>query len=71
MSSGRLAIVRARIAAAADRVGRPADSVRLVAVSKGRTAADIAELVAAGQLEFGENRAQELVAKAPAAPALR
>jgi pyridoxal phosphate enzyme (YggS family) len=68
MSGGHLAAVRARISAAAHRAGRDAQGVRLVAVSKGRTAAEVAALVAAGQLDFGENRAQELVAKAPAAP---
>ena len=43
----------------------PAD-VRLLAVSKGRTAEEIEELIAAGQRDFGENRMQEALAKWPA-----
>lgn len=42
----------------------PAD-VRLIAVSKGRTAGEIEALVAAGQRDFGENRVQEALAKWP------
>jgi pyridoxal phosphate enzyme (YggS family) len=58
--------VRARIAAAAVRSGRPADAVALVAVSKTVPAAVVQEAVAAGQRLFGENRVQEAAAKAPA-----
>jgi len=58
-----LAAVRARIAAAAERTGRAADSVQLVAVSKKKPSADIRAAVAAGQLDFGENYVQELLAK--------
>lgn len=58
-----LAAVRGRIAAACARAGRPADSVRLVAVSKFHPASDILALVAAGQREFGESYAQEALAK--------
>jgi pyridoxal phosphate enzyme (YggS family) len=43
----------------------PAD-VQLIAVSKGRTAEEIEELIAAGQRDFGENRMQEALAKWPA-----
>ncbi len=56
---GRLATVRARIAQAAARAGRAADSVRLVAVSKTFPAADVRAAAAAGQVEFGENKVQE------------
>ena len=42
----------------------PAD-VRLIAVSKGRTAGEIEALIAAGQRDFGENRVQEALAKWP------
>jgi pyridoxal phosphate enzyme (YggS family) len=59
-----LATVRDRIASAASAAGRPADAVRLVAVSKGKPAEAIREAHAAGQRWFGENYAQELVAKA-------
>lgn len=67
--------VRARIAAAAEAAGRPADAVRLVAVSKTHPAEAVLAALAAGQLEFGENRVQEAQAKFPALraahPALR
>ena len=43
----------------------PAD-VRLIAVSKGRTAEEIEELIAVGQRDFAENRMQEALAKWPA-----
>jgi pyridoxal phosphate enzyme (YggS family) len=58
--AGGIARVRARIAAAERAAGRPAGSVRLVAVSKKMTAADVEAARAAGQLDFGENYAQEL-----------
>jgi hypothetical protein len=69
-----LARVRARIAAAERASGRPAGSVRLLAVSKKMTAADVETARAAGQLDFGENYAQELRDKREAlagAPELR
>jgi pyridoxal phosphate enzyme (YggS family) len=64
-----LALVRERIAAAARRSGRPASSVRLIAVSKTHPVSAIAQAFAAGQREFGENRVQEALAKQPHAPA--
>jgi hypothetical protein len=60
----RLAEVRARVAAACARAGRPPESVTLVAVSKLKPAALIREAHAAGQRDFGENYAQELRDKA-------
>jgi pyridoxal phosphate enzyme (YggS family) len=62
----RLADVRARIAAAERAAGRPAGSVRLIAVSKTFAAEAIEPLIAAGQGVFGENRVQEAKAKWPA-----
>ena len=62
----RLAAVRVRIAAAARRVDRDPASIRLVAVSKTQSVDAVREAVAAGQMLFGENRAQELVQKADA-----
>jgi pyridoxal phosphate enzyme (YggS family) len=59
-----LRAVRARIAAAARAAGRDPSSVSLLAVSKTWPAADVRALAALGQLDFGENRAQELVGKA-------
>jgi hypothetical protein len=55
-----LARVRARIAAAAAAAGRAPESVQLLAVSKKMSADDVRAAVAAGQLSFGENYAQEL-----------
>jgi pyridoxal phosphate enzyme (YggS family) len=60
--------VRARIAAAARTAGRDPSSVALLAVSKTWPAADVRALVALGQRDFGENRAQELVGKAAELP---
>ena len=67
--AGRLADVRARIAAAARRAGRDPQGVRLLAISKLQPVTAIQAAVAAGQVDFGENRAQELVAKLDQAPA--
>src|SRR3954467_14413095 len=55
----RLAAVRAGIAAAEARSGRPPGAAELVAVSKGHPPEAIAEAVAAGQTLFGESRVQE------------
>jgi PLP dependent protein len=59
-----LAEVQARIAAAARAAGRRPEDVTLVAVSKEHSVAAIEEALTAGQRIFGENRAQDLVAKA-------
>ncbi|MSP51466.1 MAG: YggS family pyridoxal phosphate-dependent enzyme [Alphaproteobacteria bacterium] len=61
-----LAEVRARVAAAVRSTGRGADSVTLVAVSKGHGIDAIAKAIAAGQRVFGENRVQEAIRKWPA-----
>lgn len=58
-----LAAVRRRIAAAAERSGRRASDVTLVAVSKTFSAADVREAWAAGQRDFGENKVQEALQK--------
>ncbi|MGY1697285.1 YggS family pyridoxal phosphate-dependent enzyme [Geodermatophilus sp. SYSU D00814] len=60
----RLAAVRRRIADAARAAGRDSSSVALLAVSKTFPADDVRALAALGQTAFGENRAQELTAKA-------
>jgi len=49
-----------RIADAAARAGRPADAVRLVAVTKTVPTDAIRTLLAAGQTDIGENRARQL-----------
>lgn len=59
-----LRAVRARIDAAARAAGRNPAAVGLIAVSKNFPAGDVRALAAAGQADFGENRAQELLAKA-------
>lgn len=56
--------VTAQVAAACERAGRPAGDVAIVAVSKTHPAAAVREAAAAGAVDFGENYAQELVAKA-------
>lgn len=61
----RVRVVRQRIEAAARRAGRNPDAVRLVAASKSQPVEAIAEAIAAGVSEFGENRAQELREKRP------
>jgi len=62
----RVAEVRERMAQAATRSGRPASAVQLVAVSKYVDAAIARQLVAAGCLDLGEARPQELWHKAQA-----
>jgi PLP dependent protein len=61
-----LRAVRARIDAAARAAGRDPADVRLIAVSKTWPADDVRALAALGQLDFGENRVQELSAKVAA-----
>jgi PLP dependent protein len=53
------------MADAAGRAGRPASAVRLVVVTKGVPPPVMQAAFDAGATEFGENRAQELLAKAP------
>lgn len=60
---GRLAEVRDRIAAACSRAGRSADEVGVVAVTKTHPAAAVEAARAAGLMDVGENRVQELEAK--------
>jgi PLP dependent protein len=61
---GRVASVRARVAAASERAGRDPAEVTLVAVAKLQPAAAVRAAVAAGVPDIGENYAQELDAKA-------
>ena len=62
--AANLESVRARIDAAARSAGRNPAEVALLAVSKTWPADDVRALAALGQRDFGENRAQELLAKA-------
>ncbi|KKC26522.1 YggS family pyridoxal phosphate-dependent enzyme [Sphingomonas sp. SRS2] len=61
----RLADITARIAHAASLAGRKPDEIELIAISKTHEAVDIAPLIAAGQVSFGENRVQEAEGKWP------
>ena len=61
----RLAAVRQRVAEAAGRAGRPASAVKLVVVTKGVAPPVMQAALDAGATDLGENRAQELLAKAP------
>lgn len=63
-----LEAVRERVEAACRRAGRDPDEVTLLVVSKGRPVEAISRLYAAGQRDFGENRADELVEKAALLP---
>jgi PLP dependent protein len=67
----RLREVRERIRAAADRAGRSADDIALVAVTKGVEADRVAAALDAGVKRLGESRAQELLGKVPALAAHR
>ena len=53
------------IAAAAKVARREVADVKLIAVSKTRTVAEIDDLIAAGQQDFGESRVQEALEKWP------
>jgi len=59
----QLALVRDRIACAAERVGRDPAAITLVAVSKRVEAGRLREALDAGQAVFGENYLQEAAAK--------
>ncbi len=66
----RLASVRNRVAEAARAAGRKAEDVTLVAVSKTHPAEAVAVAHALGQVDFGENYVQEVLAKQEALAAL-
>jgi PLP dependent protein len=61
-----IGVIRDRIAKAARRVGRSADDVELMAVTKTHTPERIREAHVAGLRLFGENRVQEFAGKAEA-----
>jgi len=61
--AGNIRKIEERITQAAQRAGRDPEAVRLVAVSKTKPAAAVAEAFESGQLIFGENYVQELVVK--------
>ena len=67
----RIDSVRERIAAAARRSGRSPDAIRLVGVSKTHPPELMAQALAAGLRDFGENRVQEAEPKIAALAADR
>ena len=66
--SENLELVKQKMRDAADRSGRRYSDIELLAVSKTKPPDAIQEAVAAGHSLFGENKVQELVAKAPILP---
>lgn len=64
----RIAAVREEIARAEHISGRPEGAVSLMAVTKNRSIEEIREAASLGITLFGENRVQELQAKAPGLP---
>jgi len=66
MSMSGLAVIRARIEAAAQAAGRDPAEVTLVAVSKVQPPERIEAVLAEGQRVFGENRVQEAAGRWPA-----
>ncbi len=58
-----VAEVRERIAAAASRAGRDPATITLVAATKTVAVERVQQVVDAGVIDVGENRAQELLAK--------
>jgi pyridoxal phosphate enzyme (YggS family) len=69
--AGRVGVVRRRVAAAAGRARRDPGDVTIVAVAKLQPPAAVRAALAAGVRDIGENYAQELAAKAAAAPGAR
>lgn len=63
LPSKHLKKVNQRIKEAVNQAKRPTDSVRLIAVSKTKPAADVEQVYEAGQYEFGENYLQEAIDK--------
>ena len=61
-----LATVKNHIAELSMQAGRPADAVRLIAVSKTRVLDEVQQAVDAGQCDFGENTINDALTKIPA-----
>jgi PLP dependent protein len=64
----RVKVVEEQIARIAESCGRLSSEIGLIAVSKSQSAEAVREALDAGQLFFGENRVQELIAKVPLLP---
>jgi len=63
--SQRLSAIRQKVARAAQRAGRSANEIQLLAATKTRTVEEINRAIEAGVALIGENRAQEAQAKFP------
>ena len=63
-----LTVVRERVAAAARRVNRSPDEIKIISVTKTVPVERIAEALAAGVTDLGENRVQEALTKVAAFP---
>ncbi len=61
----RFAAIRERVAVAAQSVGREPNEIRILVATKTQEADTVRAAIAAGVTLIGENRAQELTAKAP------
>jgi PLP dependent protein len=61
--AARFAHVRAQIVAAAQRCGRAADEVKLIAISKTHPSSAVKDLIELGATDIGENRVQEAESK--------
>ena len=68
MFADRLKTVEEKIERACEKAGRDRREVTLIAVSKTNPAEAVREAFDAGQRDFGENKAQEMVAKKEACP---
>lgn len=63
LAAERVAALRARVAAACRRAGRPEDDVAIVAVAKGVAPEAVADAIAAGIRHVGENRVADGAAR--------
>lgn len=61
----KLNFTKARIRQLSMNAGRAVDDVRLIAVSKTRSIAELEQAIAAGQTVFGENTVQDALSKLP------
>lgn len=68
MICDNLKVVETNIQAACDRAARNRDEVTLIAVSKTKPLACLQEAIACGQVDFGENKVQDLTEKYEALP---
>ncbi len=68
MISENLKIIEEKIAKACINCGRAREDVTLICVSKTKPVSMVCEAYEAGQRQFGENKVQEIVLKAPEMP---